>query len=335
MPAGLDRKTLLKTAAGFLVAAVLLYLFGWALGWAEILAVLERASLGWVVVACASTATCLVLWAKGWDIVLRVVGVDIPLSHLVPTYYAATFGDYVTPFGKAGGGPLVAYVLSTHDRATYEEAFASVFTTDSLNLLPFFSFAGVGVVALASNGEVPAAIRPAVLLLGGMAVALPVLGWVLWQKEAWLVRTVSRVGAWVGERTAFVDAGTVEARTVEFFSHLDRVATSRKRLLEVVTLSYGGWLLFAAPMWFAGQALGVELDLWLVAFVVPASTLASFVPTPGGLGGVEAAVAGLLVALAGLPVPLAAGIALLYRVASYWFVLVTGGVAAFWVVYQG
>lgn len=335
MSAGIDRKTILKTAVGFLLAAVLLYLFGWALGWERLLSVLGRADVGWVALACASTAICLTLWAKGWDVVLRVVGVDIEFSHLVPTYFAATFGDYVTPFGKAGGGPLVAYVLSTHDRASYEEAFASVFTTDSLNMLPFFTFAGVGVVALGLDGEVSPEIRPALYALGGMALGLPILAWVLWQKEAWLVRTISRIGHRVGSRTNRIDASRIEQRVVDFFAHLNRVATSRRRLAEVIFLSYAGWILFAAPMWFAGQALGVELDLWLVAFVVPASSMASFVPTPGGLGGVEAAVAGLLVALAPISVPVAAGIAILYRVASYWFVLVTGGAAAFWVVYKG
>lgn len=329
-----DRATALKSAAGFLVAAVLLYLFGWALGWERILDVLGRADLGWMVVACVSTAVCLVLWTKGWDIVLSVVGVDIPLSHLVPTYFAATFGDYVTPFGKAGGGPLIAYVLSTHDRASYEEALASVVTTDSLNLLPFFSFAGLGVLALALQGEVPDRIRPLLYGLGGMALAVPVVGFLLWQREVWVVRAVSRIGSWLAARTRFVDAADLEERVVEFFSLLDRVGRSRARLVEVLVLAYAGWVLFAAPMWLSGMALGVELDLLLVGFVVPASAMASFVPTPGGLGGVEAAVAGLLVVLGGVPVATAAAIALLYRAASYWFVVLTGGLAALWVVYR-
>lgn len=334
MSAVADHATALKSAAGFLVAAVLLYLFGWALGWERILDVLGRADLGWMVVACGSTALCLVLWTKGWDIVLSVVGVDIPLSHLVPTYFAATFGDYVTPFGKAGGGPLIAYVLSTHDQASYEEALASVFTTDSLNLLPFFSFAGLGVLALALQGEIPGRIRPLLYGLGGMALAVPFVGLLLWRREVWVVRTVSRTGSWLAARTRFVDAAELEERVVEFFSLLDRVGRSRARLVEVLVLSYTGWVLFAAPMWLSGMALGVELDLLLVGFVVPASAMASFVPTPGGLGGVEAAVAGLLVVLGGVPVATAAAIALLYRAASYWFVVLTGGLAALWVVYR-
>lgn len=333
MSAGFDRKTILKTTLGFLVAAVLLYFFGMVLGWERILRVLGQANVAWVAVACLSTALCLVIWAKGWDVILCVVGVDVSFTRLVPIYYAATFSDYITPFGKAGGGPVVAYVLSTNDRTSYEEALASVVTTDSLNLLPFFTFAGIGVVALAAEGEVPDSIRPALFALGGLAFAVPFLAWLLWRKEAWLVRNVGRLGQWLGNRTRFVDSKTVEERVVKFFSHLDEVATSRSRLAEVIVLAFTGWALFAAPMWFAGQALGVELNLLLVAFVVPASSMASFVPTPGGLGGVEAAATGLLAALAPVSVPVAAGIVILYRVASYWFVLVAGGAAALWIVY--
>ena len=331
---GIDRGAVLKSVAGFALAAVLLYLLGSVLGWERILRVLGRADPLWVALACLSSAICLVIWTKGWDVVLDVVGVDIPFVDLVPTYYAATFGDYITPFGKAGGGPLVAYVLSTDDRASYGESLASVLTTDSLNLLPFFSFAGLGVLALTVGGEVPAGIRPVLLALGAMAVGVPLIGWLLWQRETWVVRTVTQVGRWAADRTRFVDAEGIEQRVIEFFSHVDRVGRSRSRLLEVLTLSYAGWLFFAAPMWFAGMALGVRLDPLLVAFVVPASSMASFVPTPGGLGGVEAAVTGLLVALAGLPVATAAAVALLYRAASYWFVVVVGGAAAFWVVFR-
>jgi uncharacterized protein (TIRG00374 family) len=65
---------------------------------------------------------------------------------------------------------------------------------------------------------------------------------------------------------------------------------------------------------------------------VPASTIAGFVPTPGGLGGVETALVVLLVALAPLTGGEAFAVATIYRVASYWFALVIGGAATFYVI---
>lgn len=55
----------------------------------------------------------------------------------MPTYLAATFANYTTPFGQAGGEPFIAYVLSADTEASYEESLASVSTADLMHLLPF------------------------------------------------------------------------------------------------------------------------------------------------------------------------------------------------------
>jgi uncharacterized protein (TIRG00374 family) len=85
-----------------------------------------------------------------------------------------------------------------------------------------------------------------------------------------------------------------------------------------------GWVWFALPLYFAGLAVGEHIDPLIVLFIVPASTLAGLTPSPGGLGGVEAALVALLAALAGLSLPTAAAVAVLYRVASYVFGLAVG-----------
>jgi hypothetical protein len=70
----------------------------------------------------------------------------------------------------------------------------------------------------------------------------------------------------------------------------------------------------------------------LVFFVVPASTLAGLTPSPGGLGGVTAALVALLGVLAGFSSATGYAVATVYRLASYWFAVFVGGVAALWVV---
>jgi len=62
------------------------------------------------------------------------------------------------------------------------------------------------------------------------------------------------------------------------------------------------------------------------------STLAGLVPSPGGLAGVEFALAGLLIGLVGLARADAYAVALVYRIASYWFALLLGGGAALYVI---
>lgn len=85
-----------------------------------------------------------------------------------------------------------------------------------------------------------------------------------------------------------------------------------------------GWVLaFDAAL----AAFGVHLSLIQVAVIYFAGNLAgSAVPTPGGLGGIEFALIGLLSA-AGINAGVAASAVLLFRVATYWLQIPIGWVA--------
>ena len=331
MPVVADRRTLLKSAAGFVLAGLFLYLFGRVLGWGSVVSVLGTAEPRWLVAAMTASALCLVLWAKGWGLVLETVGVRLPLPSLVVAYYAAAFVNYITPLGQTSGAPVSAYVLSTDHRAPYQESLASVLTVAGVNVAPMLTFAGVGAISLALGGDAPGLLRPLLLATGLLTVSFPLVAYVLYAYRSGVVGAVSQLAGWLSGHTALIDAEEIERQVENFFLLLERVGSSRRQMVQVLVLTYAGWALFAAPMWFAGQALGVPLSPLLVAFVVPTSTLASIVPTPGGIGGVEAAMVLLLSTFGGVPVATAAAIALLHRLTSYWFIVSTGAVAAAWV----
>ncbi|WP_343161059.1 hypothetical protein [Halogeometricum sp. CBA1124] len=78
-----DRRAVAKSLVGFLVAAALLYAFGYVLGWQSILSALASADPTPVVLACASSLVALSLWAKGWETVLASLNVDVPYRDLV------------------------------------------------------------------------------------------------------------------------------------------------------------------------------------------------------------------------------------------------------------
>ncbi|WP_137287251.1 lysylphosphatidylglycerol synthase transmembrane domain-containing protein [Halorussus salinisoli] len=329
-----DRRTTVKVVAGFAVAVVLLYFFGRVIGWSQILGTLQRANLVWLGVACLSTVVSLVVWAKSWDVILCTVGIDVPFWKIVVTYFAATFADYATPFGKAGGGPFIAYVLAADTEANYQDSLASVVTADLLNLLPFFTFAGLGTVALLIQGEIPKQAEMLVAGLGVLAILLPLVIYGSYRHRGVVERLVVKVTSPVSRYVDRVDAESIRDRIDEFYGLVERIAGSRRQLGYTLVFSYVGWLFFAAPLYLAGRTLGIHLDPMLVLFVVPASSLAGIVPTPGGVGGVEFALVGLLVALTALQTDFAASVALVYRVASYWFALALGGLAAFTVIHR-
>jgi uncharacterized protein (TIRG00374 family) len=331
-----DRKTILQVGGGFAVAGLVLYLLVDFVGTADVVAELARADPRWVAAGCLSTLLGLAAWGKAWQIVLHVSGVTVPYRRLLVTYFAATFANYVTPMGQAGGEPFIAYVLSRDTDASYEESLASVVTADTLNLLPFFSFAGVGFAALVWQASLPERIEPLAGGLAVLAVGLPVAGAIAWRFRRRVGYAVVKLLRPVTRRTPVVNAAGLLERMRDLNAAFQRIARDRRALAYALVFAYVGWLFFALPLYFAGFAVGVPIGLLLVLFIVPASTLAGLTPSPGGSGAVVPVLAVLLLALTGVTGEAnATAVAIIYRVASYVFTILVGGAAALYVLRRG
>lgn len=331
---GVSGRTFAKVGAGFVVAAVVLYLLGRVVGWGEILRAVRSADPLWLGLAVASTAGGLVAWSRVWDDVLASLSVDLPFASVTATYVVVTFADYVTPLGVAGGGPFVAYFLSSEEEVSFHEGLASITSTDVLNLVPQFAFAAVGIGGLVLQGDLPRQADLFVAGLAGFAVAAAAgVAVVLYRRDD-AVDLVVAVASPVARALPFVDTEAVRTEVREFSDVVGRIADDPKLLERSVAYSFVGWALFAAPLYLSARSIGVALSPPLVLFVVAASTLASLVPTPGGLGGVEFAMTGLLVALSPIGVASAAAATLLYRVTSYWIVVVVGGPFTLYEIYS-
>ncbi|MGJ5757402.1 lysylphosphatidylglycerol synthase domain-containing protein [Streptomyces galbus] len=158
----------------------------------------------------------------------------------------------------------------------------------------------------------PHALRPGTLvpsgaagpLLAGLAAAALVTALVL--------LLVRRLRAAV---SGFLRAALGEARAVH------------ARPVRALAL-WGGALAFpalqAAALALVGRALGLPVPAAHLAVAYLAATAAvALVPTPGGIGSVEAALVAALVA-AGGPVPAATAVVLAYRIVTVWLPLVPG-----------
>jgi uncharacterized protein (TIRG00374 family) len=325
------RRRTAKLIVGFGVAVVLVYLLGTVIGWEETIKRLRSAHLGWVAAACASSLLCLAVWSKMWQVVLEAVGISVKYRKVVVTFFAASFANYVTPMGQAGGEPLVAYVLSRDPEASYEQSLASVVITDVLRLLPFFTVAGLGLGYLFLERQLPAVVETVAVVLAVLAIGLPTLMVVGWRHRLPVQKAFLRLLSPVALRTERFSIEGVRRRIDSLYDSVELVADSRRALIVSVGLAYVGWVLFALPLYFSGLALDLPVSLLLVFFIVPATIVVSFTPLPGGLGAIEGALVLLLTALATFSAGEALAITTVYRLASYWLVVGVGGLAALWV----
>jgi uncharacterized protein (TIRG00374 family) len=112
----------------------------------------------------------------------------------------------------------------------------------------------------------------------------------------------------------------------------DVLARLGRRWFEAVFYSVGKWLLEYLVLVLAVHAVGVPARPSLVLLAYTASAVLSMIPiTPGGLGFVEAGLAGTLT-LAGLSPGDAALATLAYRLVTYWLPLPAGFAA--WLVFR-
>lgn len=86
----------------------------------------------------------------------------------------------------------------------------------------------------------------------------------------------------------------------------------------------GVTVFFTAALWCVATSLGVSLGSLQVLLVYTAGAIGTAItPTPGGIGGAEAALAGALLAM-GVATPEALSIALLYRLIAFWLPIMPG-----------
>ena len=231
----------------------------------------------------------------------------------------------VAPGGGAAGGALQYRML-------VESGIPSATTASGLtaaNLLTFATLLALPVLTVPgflAGLPVDRGLVRAALLGAGVFVALAGVGGVLLASD----RALAAVG-----RIAQSARNIVLRRRPRLVGLPSRLVRERDRALKVVganardalLASVLRWLLDYCALLLALAAVGAEPRPSLVLLAFTGAQLLALIPvTPGGLGFVEAGLAGLL-ALAGVNAADAALATLAYRFVSYWLPLPAGGVA--------
>ncbi|MEV6737791.1 lysylphosphatidylglycerol synthase domain-containing protein [Streptomyces sp. NPDC051104] len=262
---------------------------------------LRAAEWPWLVAAVG--ATCLT-WVAAALTRQGAVVQRLPLRRLLATQFAAGAANHLLPTGLGAGAVNLRFMtvcgvpLARSSAALALYLLAESVTRVGLLLVLLVAFPD----ALHLGGLVPASATGPLLLAaaGVVGVAVAVL---------LVVRRV-RTAAWSFLRTALCEARSVHTRPA--------------RALAL----WGGSLAFptlqAAGLAAVGRALSLPVAPVHMAVAYLAATVAvAVVPTPGGIGSVEAALVVALVA-AGGPVAVATAVVLAYRIITVWLPLLPG-----------
>ncbi|MFJ9831065.1 YbhN family protein [Streptomyces sp. NPDC101169] len=271
---------------------------------------LRTASWPWLLAAAA--ATCLT-WVAAACTRQGAVVQPLPKKRLLVTQFAAGAANHLLPTGLGASAVNLRFMtVCGVPPARSSAALALYLLAESVGRL--------GLLA-ALLVAFPDALRPGTLLPAGSGPPLLSGGSALVPAVAGALVLLAAALAFVGRLRravcAFLRDALGEARSVH---------TRPARALAL----WGGSLAFPACQAAGLAAVGRALDLPVppahMALAYLAATVAvALVPTPGGIGSVEAALIVALVA-AGGPAAVATAVVLAYRVITVWLPLVPGAV---------
>lgn len=322
------------TILGFLGTFAILGLLLYFVGVDGLISELQQADAPTVGLVVLVTLGWLAAWGFGLRTVLGVLGVEVSAVKSFFILNGAMFSNNVTPFGQAGGEPITALLISKMTDTEYERGLAAIASVDSLNFVPSITLALGGAAFYATRTSFGRRLQLATAAIVALSLAVPILGFVGWRKRRTIRNTVGRLLAPALQRVArFVPADVslsrenVEKRIGQFFDSIERVATDRRGLALTLTASTVGWTFQMVALWLAFVAIGSPVPFSVLLFAIPVGAIAGATPLPGGAGGIEIVLVGVLSAVPGVAIGSETALAavVIFRGAIYWVPVVIGG----------
>ena len=215
------------------------------------------------------------------------------------------------------GDAYRAYLYHQENRAPFVRTVGTIVSERLLDAativillvlcLPFIVGAGLGLAwtVTASAAGLLALLVAAILVVAATGLEGPASA-LLRRLARWLPH---RLAAWLAFRFQQFRVGAIH---------------SLRRVPLAALWGLLGWLAEIARLYLVAQALELDLSLALVVFLTLANSILTLVPTPGGIGAVEAGLGGLLKQLTNLSTPVALALVLVDRAISYLSVIATG-----------
>jgi len=326
------RRSLLAFAASVLLLAVFLVVVGPG----TLLEHLAGVDLAVFSLGLPAMVVTLLCWSEGLRRLLADAGGQVSAWRAAVTYTAAMLGRNLIPMGALGSPAITAYAVDREVSLPYNETLAVVTVAEFLSTVASLLLAAVGIPYLLLASPAVGQLQLFVLAVVGFGAVLLGVAVTFWYRRRTIERAVLGVAhllqLTVGRLGTRLDSVLAPDRVGDqlerFYATVETLAANRR----TVALSFGlhlvGWVASAVPLYTSALAVDVHIPLALVFFLVPASHLVAVLPLPGGLGGVELVLAGVLAVVLGVDIALAATVTLLYRLWAYWFVLLAGAVAS-------
>ncbi|ABE52518.1 lysylphosphatidylglycerol synthase transmembrane domain-containing protein [Methanococcoides burtonii] len=297
-----------KTIISFLVSFSILFFL---LKYVDIEGVIEvsrNANIGIFCLAIIVHYASFLVRGLRWQNLLRGLNIKISIGVSSEMVFLSWFANSIVP--AKIGDVYRSHMLKMYNGTPISVSIGTLVVErlfDILLLMLLLTITGLTVFKDKMPEEIMQSIEIGYLLLGVIALCL-VFFYVLRH----------HIGRIIPERFMIHYSNLHDG----LYSSLSNPAT----LVSVAVFTIFSWTFESARFLFVTRSLGIELSLAAIIFVVLASSLLTAIPlTPAGLGAVEVSIVFIL-GILGVDPTVAASVALLDRLISYWSILVSGAV---------
>lgn len=295
------RRIAFRLLVAALVAAALVY----GVGWEGVLRNLQSADPSLYVFVPIGAFLALFAGAEGTRLALGFPVRSTRASIARRAFLGAAIVRNLLPAGNVGGSGFVAYTVSRHGDVSVSEALAGVTSWEFVMMVASAVVGGLGLAAIAVAGQNPAGVVEVIagfsVLLGAAVAVMTVLSayrdWVAGAVASISTATHPVVVRIVPNYGGPVDVASARSGLDEFFSTLGALAEDLPRFAGVLLAAHATWVCWIIPLYASLLAVGIVVSPAIAMVAVTVSGFARAVPLPAGIGPVDAALGGLLVAL--------------------------------------
>ncbi|HET7483424.1 MAG TPA: lysylphosphatidylglycerol synthase transmembrane domain-containing protein [Actinomycetota bacterium] len=249
---------------------------------------------------------------------LQAAGSDISYARALPVSMGGFMVSRVFPGGAATAAVVMTRAFGAQGVASTVAA-GSVVVAGTLGMLVLGGLVSLGALGSLARGDLPTAYVIAVPIIVALLIGACVLGVRFLREPHSVSKLVLRIDGAL-RRIRIRLPGSIAAFTHDFATQLPPL----DRLKRPALWSAVNWGSDIAALWLLFYALGYHIHLGVVVVGYGLANLLTALPiTPGGLGLVEAGLAGTYTAF-GAPPEISVIAVLGYRLVSYWLPVMAG-----------
>jgi len=319
------KKTLRHIIIFVVIVAALYLLLPRVVDTETTLALLSDASYWLLGMAVVLEVLATLSYANLFRFVLSVLDIRLRIVEVVAITLSSLAVSHVLSAGGVGGW-VVTYNALRKRRVPHGLIFVAIAAQQFFNyVVLWFAFALALIYLIVARGESIAGYLVGIILIG-LLLWLTAYGVYLYNHRSRMRRRVAQLAHLVNRvmRRQVVQESHIDGWLDNLFAGMRRMTSHRGAFRITALLACGFWLLDMLCLYMTFLAFGYRIGVgYLVVGYVVAYAIGTLVPTPGGLGAVEALLMALFAGF-GVPAATAVAVVLVYRLINFWLPIPPG-----------